>query len=231
MPRLRKARNWVKMDCDGVLKGSINYLFLDDGISDENLALTKCLAFQAIWLKMIAYSEICGGRAGYIEDNNQKGLPRNYVAQELHCSLEQLNEVLEIMESDGAVKINGTGSIFLVNFKLYQFNEYDRQKTYRQKSGDGPQTFEEYVEAIRGDYPELNIDNELKKFQLWWAEGKKELKRPKFAFKNWCDKAREITANGTHRRSDKAAGNTSGDTGQDGEPKYARGKYKDFVRH
>jgi len=38
----------------------------------------------------------------------------------------------------------------------------------------------------------LDIDKELEKFKLWWGEGKKELKRPKSAFRNWLDKAREI---------------------------------------
>jgi hypothetical protein len=178
MARVRKPRTWVKIDCEGILRGSINYLLKLDG--------------QAIWVKMIAYSEISGGRAGFIEDNNQSGLPREYIAQELHCTVEQLNEVIEKMKNDGAIKINGTGSIQLVNFKHYQFNEYDRQKVYREKSGEGPQTFDEYVEAVKKDYSDLDVENELKKFKLWWGEGNKELKRPKLAFKNWLDKARRF---------------------------------------
>ena len=118
MPRGRKPRTWVKMDCEGLLRGSINYLLPLDG--------------QAVWLKMIALSEVCGGRAGYIEDNSEKGLPHEYIANELHCSVDVFENVLSIMEKDGAVKTNGTGSIQLVNFDHYQFSEYDRQKPYRQ---------------------------------------------------------------------------------------------------
>ena len=118
MPRKRKSRTWVKMDCEGLLRGSINYLLPLDG--------------QAIWLKMIALSEVSGGRPGYIEDNNEQGLPHDYIAQELHCSLEALTLVISIMEKDGAIKCNGTGSIQLVNFDHYQFSEYDRQKPYRE---------------------------------------------------------------------------------------------------
>lgn len=118
MPRGRKPRTWVRMDCEGLLRGSINYLLPLDG--------------QAVWLKMIALSEMCGGRSGYIEDNNQNGLPLEYTAQELHCGLELLKFVLDKMQSDGAIEINGTGSIRLVNFSHYQFSEYDRQKPYRQ---------------------------------------------------------------------------------------------------
>jgi len=192
MPRERKPRIWVRLDCRGTLSGSINYLFLDEKENDKFLRETSSLACQAIWIKMIAYSEICGGRAGFIEDNNAKGLPHGYIAQELHCPLELFENVLNIMAEDGAVKINGTGSIQLVNFKHYQFSEYDRQKVYRQKEGEGKQTFEEYIDAIKPNYSDLDVDKELDKFKLWWSEGKKELKRPKSAFRNWLDKARVI---------------------------------------
>ncbi len=178
MPRGRKPRTWVRLDCEGILRGSVNYLLSLEG--------------QAVWVKMIAYSEMCGGRSGFIEDNNHNGLPHDYIAQELHCPLEVLEVVLEKMSGDGAVNINGSGSVELVNFKHYQFSEYDRQKVYRQKDGDGKQTLEEYIEAIRNDYADLDINKELSKFKLWWGEGKKELKRPKSAFRNWLEKARDI---------------------------------------
>jgi len=178
MPRERKSRTWIKIDCEGILRGSINYLLSLDG--------------QAIWVKLLALSDVSGGRAGYIEDNNHNGLPKEYISHELHCSLEQLEDVLIKMEEDGAVKVNGTGSIQLVNFRKYQFNEYDRQKIYRVKSGEGKQTLEEYIEAIRGSYSDLDLEKEFEKFKLWWSEGKKELKRPKLAFRNWLDKARDI---------------------------------------
>ena len=118
MPRERRPRTWVRMDCEGLLRGSINYLLTLEG--------------QAVWLKMIAFSEVCGGRPGFIEDNNRSGLPHEYIAQELHCPVALLEEVLDIMAKDKAIKINGTGAIELVNFKHYQFSEYDRQKPYRE---------------------------------------------------------------------------------------------------
>ena len=117
MVRGRKPRTWVRMDCDGILRGSINYLLPLDG--------------QAVWIKMVALSEVCGGRSGCIEDNNNNGLPHEYIAQELHCNIELFELVIKKMKGDGAVRINGTGAIELVNFNHYQFSEYDRQKPYR----------------------------------------------------------------------------------------------------
>lgn len=134
MPRGRKARSWIKIDCDGVLHGSINYLFiLERQVGWENWDIEKLvsLACQATWLKMVAFSEVCGGRPGWIEDNNGNGLPQEFIAQELRCPLDLFKLVLDKMIEDKAIDINGTGSIHLVNFDHYQFGEYDRQKPYR----------------------------------------------------------------------------------------------------
>ena len=136
MARGRKPRTWVKMDCEGLLRGSINYLLPLDG--------------QAVWLKMIALSEVCGGRPGYIEDNNGNGLPHEYIAQELHCPVELLELVLEKMGSDGAIALDGTGSIHLVNFQHYQFSEYDRQKPYRDRKKQDPDDPEKYTKGKYG---------------------------------------------------------------------------------
>lgn len=142
MARGRKPRTWIKIDCEGILRGSINYLLTLEG--------------QAVWMKMIALSEICGGKPGYIEDNNENGLPLDYLAQELHCSVEVLKAVLKAMEGDGAIDINGTGSIHLVNFAHYQFSEYDRQRPYRQaKKERGKSTqLEEKLQTITTCYEE-----------------------------------------------------------------------------
>lgn len=145
MPRGRKPRTWVKMDCEGILRGSINYLFLAQNYNGVDVKDVASLACQAIWVKMIALSEVCGGRPGYIEDNNNTGLPHRYISQELHCPLVLLEVVLKTMSEDGAIEIDGAGSIHLVNFDHYQFSEYDRQRPYRearkQKSQDPDKYF------------------------------------------------------------------------------------------
>ena len=47
-----------------------------------------------------------------------------------------------------------------------------------------------FIEELRPKYPHLNLDEEWEKCQLWWSEGKHEMKRPKSAFINWLNKAR-----------------------------------------
>jgi hypothetical protein len=131
MARGRKPRLWIKIDCQGLLGGSINYLFLENNGFDVDPGQLVSLACQAIWVKMIAYSEVCGGRPGWIEDNNGKGLPHPFIAQELHCPVEIFELVLDKMKEDKAIEMNGTGSIHLVNFQHYQFGEYERQQPYR----------------------------------------------------------------------------------------------------
>lgn len=137
MPRGRKPRTWIKLDCEGTLRGSINYLLSIEG--------------QAIWVKMICLSEVSGGRPGYIEDNNNNGLPHDYIAQELHCNVELFELVIEKMTADGAITTNGTGSIHLVNFDHYQITEYDRQKPYRDAKKAASQDPEKYFKGKYGD--------------------------------------------------------------------------------
>ncbi len=168
MARGRKPRTWVKLDCQGILGGSINYLLPLDG--------------QAVWVKMICLSEVCGGRPGFIEDNNQNGLPHEYIAHELHCPLQVLEDVLKRMGDDNAIKINGTGSIELVNFQHYQFSEYDRQKPYRDKKKLNltptlpdwlnKETWDAFLEMRKGKkatptpHAIVLLINELEKFKL-----------------------------------------------------------------
>lgn len=115
-PRGRKPRTWVKLDCSGVLHGSINW----------QLSLEE----QAIWIKMFAYAAVSGGRPGTIQDNDGKPLPHWYIAHELHCPEELFETCLGKCVAEGRCRENGDG-IVITNFEHYQFSEYDRQKPYR----------------------------------------------------------------------------------------------------
>ena len=117
MPRGRKPRAWVKIDCEGILRGSINWILTLDE--------------QAIWVKLIAYSEVCGGPPGYIQDNDGGGLPVDFLSHELHCPIGLLESTIKKMEENNSISRNGTGALFLIHFDDYQFTEYDRQKPYR----------------------------------------------------------------------------------------------------
>lgn len=118
MPRGRKPRAWVKIDCNGILRGSINWILT--------------LEEQAVWVKLIAYSEVCGGEPGFIQDNDGHALPQGFLAQELHCEDSVLESTLVKMEQNKSIDRNGSG-IHLIHFNDYQFTEYDRQKPYRDR--------------------------------------------------------------------------------------------------
>lgn len=53
-------------------------------------------------------------------------------------------------------------------------------------------TFQEFKDQLRKRFSDLDFDAELEKFDLYWSEGGRTLRRPKLALKNWMDKAREI---------------------------------------
>ena len=124
--RGRKKRQWIRLDCQGVLHGSINYIFT--------------LEEQAVFLKMIPMAAMYGVKPGIISDNDGKPLPHEYIAYELHCPLEVLESVLKKGELDNAIHENEHG-ITLANFEKYQFTEYDRQKPYREKKEEGPDKY------------------------------------------------------------------------------------------
>ncbi len=48
------------------------------------------------------------------------------------------------------------------------------------------------TDELRAEFKDIDIDEEFKKFTLYWSEGKRKLQRPKTAFRNWLTKAREF---------------------------------------
>lgn len=79
--------------------------------------------------------------------------------------------------------------------------------------------FEQYIEELRPQFTDINFDNELKKFYLYWSEGGRKLQRPKLALKNWMDKARDFKKD----KETKGRHNTDPD-------KYVKGKYGHMVK-
>jgi phage replication O-like protein O len=86
-----------------------------------------------------------------------------------------------------------------------------KKETIQKKKERTPaaKSLEEYKEELRGRYPDLDFDLELEKFEQYWSEGGRKLKRPKLALLNWMEKAREIkkkggNTDGTHRGSDRS---------------------------
>ena len=118
MARGRPKRTWVKLDCHGVLHGSINWLFN--------------LEEQAVFLKLIPMAAVYCQTPGIISDNDGNPLPRDFMAHELHCPVEILESVIEKGCKDHMLRKTKKGCLELVNFQHYQFTEYDRQKPYRE---------------------------------------------------------------------------------------------------
>lgn len=70
--------------------------------------------------------------------------------------------------------------------------------------------FVAYKEKLRTTFPELDIDAEWERCQIWYRDHKKAIKSPSLALGNWCRKEREIRKDqkkggrdGTHRGSDR----------------------------
>ena len=52
------------------------------------------------------------------------------------------------------------------------------------------ESLESYTKNLKERFPLIkDFDGELEKFQLWWAESGRKLKRPKLALLNWMTRA------------------------------------------
>lgn len=112
----RRKRLWVRLDCNGVLHGSMNsFLTLEE---------------QAVFIKLILMAEMYGETPGLISDNDGNPLPHEFIAYELHASVEVFESTLKKCIEKQSIRENSSG-IELVNFNKYQFTEYDRQLPYR----------------------------------------------------------------------------------------------------
>lgn len=67
------------------------------------------------------------------------------------------------------------------------------------------QNLDDYILSLTERFKDIDFDNELEKFWLYWNEGTRKLKNPKLALLNWMMRARKFKENeagrGAHRRS------------------------------
>jgi len=132
---------------------------------------------------------------------------------------------------DNSPADDSNGNQVLSNVPVIQSNPIQSNPNPKRKAPPEKQnlSFENYIEQLRTEYSDLNFDNELKKFHLYWSEGNKKLKRPKLALKNWMDKAREFKEG----KDGKIRGHIKGDeqgANNAGANKFTSGKYGDLVQ-
>lgn len=203
------ARKWIKLWVSESLRGTIRFDFTP--------------AERGVWYDLLALAGDCR-QDGLISPGKGLSYPPKWIAGTLNIRQDLLKKTLDICEKSSRILINGDG-IKVLNWKKYQ-SEYERQRPFRYKKvtqkvtnhvteklpveeeGDievevekkkkKEENFEDFKLSLKDQYPELDIDNEHEKFKLYWSEGKKPLKRPKTAFKNWLDKAMEIKNKGVN---------------------------------
>lgn len=168
-------RSWVKLWITGWLHGSIRWQ-LD-------------AAERATWADLICMAGECS-QNGHICDNDGRPLPIEYIANTLNIPLDLLSGTIAKCKAEGRIEDREDGIIVISNWQAYQ-SEYERQKKYRTPPSKNTQTVEEYKNQLRKEFNDLDFNEEVKRFALWWSEGDRKLKRPKSALRNWLLKARE----------------------------------------
>ncbi len=203
-------RSWVKFWVTGWLHGSIRWQ-LEPGE-------------RATWADLICLAGECSHN-GQICDNDGGAFPIEYIANTLNIPLALLGSTIAKCKAEGRIEDREDGVIVIANWDVYQ-SEYERQKNYRSPTKN-TQTFDEYKEVLREEFSDLAFEEEVKKWELWWSEGNKTLKRPKSALRNWLLKARKY-------KQENNSGKGREDTKENSEGKgkdYTGGKLKKFVKH
>lgn len=189
-------RTWIKLYPIDCLDGSIRYQLE----ADE----------RGVWYDLLNFAAICN-KPGSIADKDERAYPLSFIANRLNITLDLLEKTVKKCKDEGRIKVDAKG-IHIVHWKAYQ-SEYNRQKPSRDK-----RSLEIYTEELRKEYPDLDFDDELKKYELYWSEGDRELKRPKLALKNWMDHARKFK---------KEEPKKQGESDQD---KYIKGRYGHMIQ-
>jgi hypothetical protein len=138
-------------------------------------------------------------------------------------------KMVNVINSEVSV-VNNSVSVAPENIYLEKATETPQRKLKEIKEEEKKEeTEEDFVEWVENDckkyYSDLDIEHELKKFNLYWSEGNRKIKRPRIAFVNWLDKAREIKNNNSNFQKQPVKNNNS-------DPdKYLKGKYGKMVQH
>ncbi len=176
-------KKWIKLWVAESLRGTIRF----DLTSEE----------RGVWFDLLAMAAD-GRHDGFIAPNNEHGYPDSWIAATLNISLKLLKRVITMCEETNRIERTPLG-LHIINWSKYQ-SEYLRQKPYRDKKSQAEKedkTLNEYLAELRPAYTDLDLDAELVKFNLYWSEGNRQLKRPKLAFLNWLKKARDFAGDGS----------------------------------
>ena len=233
------SRTWVKLYCDRWLEGSLR---------QEKPAL------RGVWADILA---LCGAgqfsHEGEIKVRNGIGFTDPMLARVLNITPQMWTFCKKRLIETGRLLSNSSNILTIINWKRYQ-SEYERQKPQRIKSADEsagievddrlkiidnrsratPTTpsFTTYKEKLRATFPELDIDTEWERCQIWYRDHKKLIKSPSLALSNWCKKEREIrkekgTQGEVHNKGKNAGVNR---INSDDPNKYIKGKLGHMVQ-
>lgn len=180
------------------------YFFKHDSNAHNDLKikrLVKRFGWQGYgwwWLLVEIIREEDGYSIPYDDDTFE------VLASEMLCEPEQAKTFVDSLLSCKLLQRNGNGNLYsdrlnrdmLVKDNIKEQARLAAESRWLKQSKSKPRpdttSLNDYVEELRPEYLNLDLDAELEKFNLYWSEGNRTLKRPKLAFRNWLDKAIEI---------------------------------------
>jgi phage replication O-like protein O len=93
-----------------------------------------------------------------------------------------------------------TNTISNISNTISKEEEGDSSKKKKEPKPTLKEIVAKYALEIAGEFPGLDLNEEQKAFWLWWEDGNKTVKKPRLAFRNWCNIAKEKKISGKEKK-------------------------------
>ena len=183
---------------------SNNWEFLVAEMHVDDISVTEILDLlaklgaidQALWGQKIIWSQNFVDRLSQIFNKRRDDLPSRPVISVTEIPI-KVTEIPPLKQSTLELDTNTLSPpspIPLSPVTPQSKENKIKVKETKEKEVTTETEFLEFVEDTKSQYPDLDCEVEFRKFKLYWSESGKKLKRPKLAWTNWLEKARQFKA-------------------------------------
>ncbi len=214
---------WVKLLCQAGKTYAGGYISLNENVpyTEEELASVLSRPLNTVKLALSVFQ-----RLEMIELSNQglyiKNFPKHQNIEAIEHSRKLARDRQQkhrLLASKNPVTRESQDSH--TDITAQTKTKTKTKKKTKKENKNKEEDINTYKNQLKIEFPNIDIEEEYKKFVLWWEEGNRELKRPKLAFRNWIKKATQPTQG-------KNAGVNK--INSDDPDKYTKGKYGHMVR-
>lgn len=178
------------------------------GVEIMDLLVEMNAIDKELWAAKVIWCQNLVNNVADVYKNRKREIPQKPIVTESNVITTNQKGINTSLDSKKGITTNESTQSKVKESTLKETTEDELPKQYR--------------EELKLEFPTIDIEEEYKKFTLWWAEGGKNLKRPKLAFRNWLNKAKEIRGEGKNAGVNRI--------NSDDPEKFIKGKYGHMVQ-